>query len=195
MTLRPVDASLSADAARLDADHVSVDPTDDVDAAAAVALAHELLTAAHRADPPAARRRARRLTRLVDDPASMAFSMALTDEVARIVQSDRAVARLRSLLAEHGAPAFLGPVDRMLLRAGATLGSVAPGVVAAELRWRLLDALVAPRLVVRTRGLGNLTFHAADPSVLQVLDVLVHGQGVPGEGGHNRRIRGAQNGE
>ena len=137
MTLRPVDASLSADAARLDADHVSVDPTDDVDAAAAVALAHELLTAAHRADPPAARRRARRLTRLVDDPASMAFSMALTDEVARIVQSDRAVARLRSLLAEHGAPAFLGPVDRMLLRAGATLGSVAPGVVAAGLRWRL----------------------------------------------------------
>jgi len=63
------------------------------------------------------------------------------------------------------------------------------------LRWRPLDALVAPRLVVRTRGLGNLTFHAADPSVLQVLDVLVHGQGVPGEGGHNRRIRGAQNGE
>ncbi|MDQ7744936.1 hypothetical protein [Hydrogenophaga pseudoflava] len=63
------------------------------------------------------------------------------------------------------------------------------------LRWRPLDALVAPRLVVRTRSLGQLSFHAADPAVLQVLDVLVHGQGVPEEGGHNRRIRGAQNGE
>lgn len=44
------------------------------------------------------------------------------------------------------------------------------------LRLKPLDALVAPRLVVRTRGVGNLTFHAADPTVLAAIDLLVHGQ-------------------
>lgn len=43
------------------------------------------------------------------------------------------------------------------------------------LRFRHLDALVSPRLVVRTRGVGNITFHAADPAVLAVIELLVHG--------------------
>ncbi|MDP3811051.1 MAG: hypothetical protein Q8Q78_08625 [Hydrogenophaga sp.] len=47
------------------------------------------------------------------------------------------------------------------------------------LRFKPLDGWVAPRLVVRTRGLGNLTFHAADPAVLAVIDLLVHGQAEP----------------
>lgn len=47
------------------------------------------------------------------------------------------------------------------------------------LRVKVLDALVAPRLVVRTRGVGNRTFHAADPAVLTVIDLLVHGQAEP----------------
>ena len=114
-----------------------MDPTDDEDAAAAVALATELLATARGAEPAAARRRARRLGRLVDDPASMAFSMALTDEVARITDPARAVQRLRDLLAEHGAPGFLGPVDRLLLRGAAVAGPTVPRVVAAGLRWRL----------------------------------------------------------
>jgi hypothetical protein len=44
------------------------------------------------------------------------------------------------------------------------------------LRIQRLDGFVAPRLVVRTRALGSVTFHAADPAVLAVIDVLVHGQ-------------------
>lgn len=44
------------------------------------------------------------------------------------------------------------------------------------LRFKLLDRWVAPRLVVRTRGVGNHTFYAADPAVLAVIDLLVHGQ-------------------
>lgn len=44
------------------------------------------------------------------------------------------------------------------------------------LRFKPLDALVSPRLVVRTRGLGNITFHAAEPAVLAVIELLVHGQ-------------------
>ncbi|PZO15500.1 MAG: hypothetical protein DCF26_13310 [Burkholderiales bacterium] len=45
------------------------------------------------------------------------------------------------------------------------------------LRFKPLDAVVAPRLVVSTRGLGNRTFHMADPAVLTVIEVLVHGAG------------------
>ena len=44
------------------------------------------------------------------------------------------------------------------------------------LRFKPLDFLVAPRLVVRAGGLGNTTFHMADPAVLAVVDLLVHGQ-------------------
>ncbi len=67
----------------------------------------------------------------------MSFSMALTDEVARITDPARAVERLRSLLADTGSPRFLGPVDRVLLRGAALVGPVAPRIVAAGLRWRL----------------------------------------------------------
>ncbi len=47
------------------------------------------------------------------------------------------------------------------------------------LRFKLLERCVAPRLVVRTRGMGNHTFYAADPAVLAVIDLLVHGQAEP----------------
>ncbi|UJW83403.1 hypothetical protein [Hydrogenophaga sp. SL48] len=46
------------------------------------------------------------------------------------------------------------------------------------LRFKPLDGLVAPRLVVQTRGFGQQSFHVADPSVLAVIDVLVHGRTV-----------------
>ncbi|QHE84720.1 hypothetical protein [Hydrogenophaga sp. BPS33] len=44
------------------------------------------------------------------------------------------------------------------------------------LRFKPLDFLVAPRLVVRAGALGNTTFHMADPAVLAMVDLLVHGQ-------------------
>lgn len=48
----------------------------------------------------------------------------------------------------------------------------------AQVRWlrfKKLDALFAPRLMVRTRGHGNVTFHASEPSVLAMIELLVHG--------------------
>lgn len=47
------------------------------------------------------------------------------------------------------------------------------------LRFKPLDFVVAPRLVVRAGALGNTTFHMADPAVLAVVDLLVHGQVEP----------------
>jgi len=118
-------------------DALGNDTADGHDALAAVALAVELMDTARGATPRPARRRARRLARLVGDPTSMAFSMALTDEVARIAEPARAVERLRSLLADTGTPRFLGPVDRVLLRGAAVVGPVVPRLVAGGLRWRL----------------------------------------------------------
>ena len=39
----------------------------------------------------------------------------------------------------------------------------------------LLSWLIAPRMVVRAKGLGLFTFHAAAPEVLHVFGVLAHG--------------------
>lgn len=41
------------------------------------------------------------------------------------------------------------------------------------LRWRWLDAVVAPRLVVRAKGRGVVTFHVADPELRERVELLV----------------------
>jgi RHH-type transcriptional regulator, proline utilization regulon repressor / proline dehydrogenase / delta 1-pyrroline-5-carboxylate dehydrogenase len=110
---------------------------DEADTHAAVGLATALLAAARDLEPRAAVRRARRLTHLFDDDESMAFSLALTDQVARISDPARAARRLRDLVAERGAPSFLGPLDRAATRAGAAVGRLLPGVVIRGVRWRL----------------------------------------------------------
>jgi RHH-type proline utilization regulon transcriptional repressor/proline dehydrogenase/delta 1-pyrroline-5-carboxylate dehydrogenase len=110
---------------------------DTADADAAVDLATALLVAARGLEPRVSRRRGRRLSRLFDDDASMAFSLALTDQVARIADPRRAARRLHDLVATSGLPGFLGPVDRAVLRAGAALGRVAPGPISRGVRWRL----------------------------------------------------------
>jgi RHH-type proline utilization regulon transcriptional repressor/proline dehydrogenase/delta 1-pyrroline-5-carboxylate dehydrogenase len=111
--------------------------TDIEDADKAVELATALLTAAGELEPRASRRRARRLRRLLDDADGMAFSLALTDQVARIVNPPRAVRRLRDLVAANGVPAFLGPFDRVVLRVGAGAGRLAPGLISRGMQWRL----------------------------------------------------------
>ena len=56
----------------------------------ATALAAEILDAAHRLESGSARRRRRRLARLVGDERSRAFVQALTDQVPRIREPRRA---------------------------------------------------------------------------------------------------------
>jgi len=111
--------------------------TDAEDAAAAVELATSLLATARDLEPRSSRRRARRLARLLDDPRSMAFSLALTDEVARITDPDRAARRLADLVSAGGAPAFLGALDRLALQVGVAAARVAPRLVTAGVGRRL----------------------------------------------------------
>src|SRR5579862_4999446 len=116
-------------------------------AADAEALAAELLRDARDGETRAQRRRSRRLSRLATDPESMAFALALADQVARIRDPRRAVRRLQALVAGGGVPAFLGPADRAMLRAGVVAGKFAPGPVAALVRRRVraeTDGVVLP---------------------------------------------------
>ncbi|MGH9121654.1 MAG: proline dehydrogenase family protein, partial [Acidimicrobiales bacterium] len=87
--------------------------------------------------PWSARRRASRLDRLVTSPGGLDFTVALTDQVARIAGGRRSVARLRSLVSEDGPPSFAGTLDRLGLKAGLVAGSVVPGVVADLVRARV----------------------------------------------------------
>ena len=114
---------------------VGAAPTVSADAAAD--LAASLLADARSLETRAQRRRSRRLARLSTDPASMEFTLALTDQVGRIRQPRRAVRRLTELVADAGVPRFLGPVDRLLLRAGVAAGAVVPRPVAALLERRI----------------------------------------------------------
>ncbi len=106
-------------------------------AAAAGELADSLVADARALETRSQRRRSRRLARLATDPASMEFTLALTDQVARIRQPPRAVRRLHELVDQSGAPSFLGPVDRLLLQGGVILGGVAPAPVTALLKRRV----------------------------------------------------------
>ena len=111
---------------------------DDPDlAAAAVRLAADLLSESTRRRPRRERRRMARLARMVGDPGGTAFALAVTDEVLRIRDRGRAARRFRDLVADLGVPAFPGPVDRALLRAGATLAPAAPGLVMPLMSRRL----------------------------------------------------------
>jgi RHH-type transcriptional regulator, proline utilization regulon repressor / proline dehydrogenase / delta 1-pyrroline-5-carboxylate dehydrogenase len=112
-------------------------PTAAPNPTAAAALAGDLFDDARRLQTRGQARRSRRLARLAADPASMAFTLALTDQVGRIRDPERAVRRLTDLVAGDGIPAFLGPLDSAMLRGGVLAGRLAPRPVAALVRRRV----------------------------------------------------------
>jgi len=111
----------------------------DVDVAAvaeAVELAERLLRDADTRASRGERRRARRLGRLLEDHAGRDLLFALTDEILRTPQPDRAMGQLRALVGA-GLPDALPRLDRLALRAAALGSRVAPGAVAAAVRQRI----------------------------------------------------------
>ncbi len=97
----------------------------------AIALAGELLHEAkdHEADSPRGERsRKRRMAAIVGNPHAQAFTMALTDEVARIGDRRRSARRFEALVGSMPLGS-LSVLDRTLLRLGAVASRVAPGLV------------------------------------------------------------------
>ena len=97
--------------------------------ARAEVLAREISVLAERRATWQDRMRQRRVARLLDDPASRTFLLALTDEVVRIPDRRRAAARLHDIVMAQPNPAVAGPLDRVLLRVGARVAPVLPQIV------------------------------------------------------------------
>jgi RHH-type transcriptional regulator, proline utilization regulon repressor / proline dehydrogenase / delta 1-pyrroline-5-carboxylate dehydrogenase len=102
--------------------------TDHERADLAVELAGRLLEASTSGATRSERRRQARLGRLLEDPAGRELILALTDEVLRFGDRRTAARRFSQIVAEHPTRA-LGLIDRALLRTGAAVAPILPGVV------------------------------------------------------------------
>lgn len=67
------------------------------------------------------------------------FVMKFTDWVMRPEDPAVAARLLRRLVAKDGVPAFLGPVDQMLMRVGVSVAQVMPAFVVGMARWRMRE--------------------------------------------------------
>ncbi|MCB7137144.1 bifunctional proline dehydrogenase/L-glutamate gamma-semialdehyde dehydrogenase [Cellulosimicrobium marinum] len=152
----------------------------------AVALARRWLAASEGAGSARERRTAERLGALVADPAGLELAVRFVDDVAR-PQDVRVAARALGRLGElaGGAGAFLGPVDRTLLRAGAGVATVLPSVVVPAARVRLRQ-LVGHLVADAGSGLGaHLARTRAEG---YALNVNLLGEAVLGEDEANARL-------
>ena len=145
------------------------------------------LDAAGRATSRPDRNTARRLAGVVTDEAATAFAMRFVDRVVRPEDPAVAAGQLASLVAEAPLPAFLSPVDRLLLRAGAWLGPRLPRLV-MPIAQRRMRALVG-HLVVDSepeRLAAHLRTRAAEGYSLNVSRL---GEAVLGDAEAGRRHR------
>lgn len=153
---------------------------------AAIALVNEWLERATQLENRADRASMDQLGALVTDPEGVDFVMQFIDRVARPEHHKVGAQQLKSLLTSGAPPAFLSPIDKLLLWAGARLAPLAPKIVmplAARRMRSIVGHLVAP---ADTRALSNhlQAQHAAGYES----NVNLLGEAVLGEVEANRRL-------
>ncbi|MEM7274106.1 MAG: bifunctional proline dehydrogenase/L-glutamate gamma-semialdehyde dehydrogenase [Actinomycetota bacterium] len=104
-----------------------------------VALVAGWLDRARAVETRAERRTAARLQGVVVDPAGVAFAMRFVDRVIRPEHRPTGARQLAALVNSGPLPDFLSPIDRLLLRAGARLGPILPGIVMPLAERRMRD--------------------------------------------------------
>ncbi|MGF1647191.1 MAG: bifunctional proline dehydrogenase/L-glutamate gamma-semialdehyde dehydrogenase [Kineosporiaceae bacterium] len=104
--------------------------------ARAETLARDFLVDSSAARSASERRAARRMSRLVADAAGRDLVLDLTDRALRAPTAP-GTGRVLADLVDRGLPASLGAVDRLGLRALATVAPVAPGLVRRLVDWRV----------------------------------------------------------
>lgn len=112
---------------------------DDASVGDAVVVARALVAdalARERHSPRGVRARRDRVARLVRNPRAAEFSLALTDQVARIAGDARAARRFAELVRTSDLRG-LPPADRLLLAAAAPVAERSPGIVMGAVRRRL----------------------------------------------------------
>ncbi|MGE9267798.1 MAG: proline dehydrogenase family protein, partial [Verrucomicrobiales bacterium] len=105
---------------------------------AAIPLAAELLRDSLAALTPSERRQARSMARMMDDPMGKTLTLALTDQIFRPLNPQRAASQYRHLLEEYGVPSYLSLPERAAMQAGSAAS-------------RLLPELVMPAVTAKVR--------------------------------------------
>ncbi|MGB5758708.1 MAG: hypothetical protein WBM50_17470, partial [Acidimicrobiales bacterium] len=106
-----------------------IQPSADEFVEPAISLVQSWLERAEALESRNDRATTKRLGDLVADDAGVDFVMAFVDRVARPDDHRVAAGQLSALVAGAPLPAFLSPVDRLLLRVGARLAPRLPSLV------------------------------------------------------------------
>ncbi len=131
------------------------------------------------------------LNELIEDPDGVAFTMAFVDRVVRPDDNGAAADQLASLIERGKLPAFLSPLDRIMLRAGAVVAPRLPSVVMPIARRRM--RMIVGHLVADARR-DQMAKHLAHRRAEgYALNVNLLGEAVLGEAEADRRLERTAN--
>lgn len=152
----------------------------------AVQLVEQWLRSAPKYETDESRETMEQLEGIVTDADGVGFVMQFVDRVVRPDDNGVAARQLAAIIRERELPRFLSPIDKTLLRSGAKLGPVLPGIVMPLARRRMrsiVGHLVAP--AESSKLAGHLARTRADGFAL---NVNLLGEAVLGEREAKRRL-------
>lgn len=145
----------------------------------AVELAQRWVDASRAQTTRQERRSAERLTDLIGDEAGLTFATQFLDRVARAEEDQVAARQLASLVPRGGAPEFLGPLDKLMLRTGALVATTLPTPVIAAARQRLKQLVGHLVMDADPQVMRKQLAAAEEPGLTRNLNML--GEAVLGE--------------
>ncbi|PHS05257.1 MAG: 1-pyrroline-5-carboxylate dehydrogenase [Blastopirellula sp.] len=92
-------------------------------------LAERLLRDAQQAMRADERRQSAQMARLIEDPKSIGFTIAMVDQLFRSDRPKVQSKRLRAIIQEHGVPRYFPLIDRILLHLGSSMSRFFPGSI------------------------------------------------------------------
>ena len=95
----------------------------------AIELAAEILEQSRQHESSAERKRSAMMARMMGDAEGKKFTMAMADQVLRMIGDKRAAKRMGTLIEEYGVPKYFSFLNRIAVRAGNTLAGWMPGFV------------------------------------------------------------------
>lgn len=152
----------------------------------AISLVRDWIVRSGTAQTGKEQRMGARLHGVVADPDGVAFAMRFVDRVVRPEDDRIAATQMRQLVASRGLPSFLGPIDKILLRAGAVLAPALPRLVMPLARARM-RALVGHLVVdADEKGMASHLERRRDEGFR--LNVNLLGEAVLGDDEADRRL-------
>ncbi len=153
---------------------------------ATVQLVERWLRDATRIETRSDRATAGQLHELIEDRSGVEFTMQFVDRVARPDDDAAAADQLEALVSEGSMPAFLSPLDRVMLRAGAWLAPRLPSIVMPIARRRM--RMIVGHLVADARPKRLARHLARRRAEGFALNVNLLGEAVLGESEADRRL-------